>query len=72
MYEQLAGILRARISSGELSGRIPSIKHLAQEYGVSHRTVEKALDLLKQEGAVVAILGRGYFTAPLGAELEKI
>lgn len=70
MYEQLAGLLRDRISSGELSGRIPSIKHLAQDYGVSHRTVERALDLLKQEGAVVAVIGRGYFTAPLAA-LEK-
>jgi len=66
LHEQLAGILRTRISSGELTGRIPSIKSLAQEYGVSHRTVERALSTLKQEGAVVAVMGRGYFTAPLG------
>lgn len=63
LHEQLAGILRGRISSGELSGRIPSIKSLAQEYGLSHRTVERALNTLKDEGLVVALLGKGYYVA---------
>jgi DNA-binding GntR family transcriptional regulator len=63
LHEQVAGILRARISSGELSGRIPSIKSLAQEYEVSHRTVERALSTLKAEGLVVSLIGKGYYVA---------
>ena len=63
LHEQVAELLRGRISSGELSGRIPSIKHLAQEYEVSHRTVERALNTLKDEGLVVSLIGRGYFVA---------
>jgi DNA-binding GntR family transcriptional regulator len=69
LHEQLAGLLRGRISSGELTGRIPSIKHLAQEYGLSHRTVERALRTLKDEGLVVSLLGRGYFVAGSGLAL---
>jgi DNA-binding GntR family transcriptional regulator len=63
LWEQLADILREQIRSGELSGRLPSGKTLAQEYEVSHRTSERALQALKAEGLVVAVVGRGYFVA---------
>jgi DNA-binding GntR family transcriptional regulator len=43
LHEQLADILRARIKSGEYTGRLPSARHLAQEFEVSHRTSETAL-----------------------------
>ena len=65
LYEQLAGRLRSRISSGELTGRIPSIKSLSQEYEVSHRTAERALMILRDEGLVVALIGKGYYVARL-------
>ena len=63
LHEQVAELLRGRISSRELTGRIPSIKHLAQEYEVSHRTVERALNTLKAEGMVIALIGKGYYVA---------
>lgn len=61
LHEQLASILRGRISSGELPGRIPSIKALSQEYEVSTRTVERALNTLKDEGLIVALVGKGFY-----------
>jgi DNA-binding GntR family transcriptional regulator len=61
LHEQLSEILRAKIRSGEYSGRLPSARHLAQEHGVSHRTSEHALRTLKAEGMIVSVQGKGYF-----------
>lgn len=66
VYRQLAAILRGRIERGELPpGRpLPSKKTLQQEYGVSQGTVERALDLLRDEGLVATSMGRGVFVVP--------
>jgi len=64
LHEQLASLLRGQIRTGELTGRIPSIKHLSQQYEVSTRTVERSLTTLKDEGLIVARVGRGYFVKP--------
>lgn len=63
LWEQLAGILRAKIASGELTGRVPSIRTLSQEYDVSTRTAERALVALRDGGVLVVVVGRGYFVA---------
>ena len=63
LHEQLANLLREQIRTGGLTGRIPSIKHLAQQYEVSTRTVERSLGTLKDEGMIVARVGRGFFVA---------
>jgi GntR family transcriptional regulator len=63
LWEQLAGILRDKVSSGELTGRVPSIRSLSQEYGVSTRTSERALVALRDEGALVVLTGKGYYVA---------
>jgi DNA-binding transcriptional regulator YhcF (GntR family) len=47
LWEQLAGMLRAKVASGELAGRVPSLRSLSQEYGVSTRTTERALTTLR-------------------------
>ena len=64
LHEQLTSLLRSQIQRGELTGRIPSIKHFAQQYEVSTRTVERALNTLQDEGLIVARVGRGYFVKP--------
>jgi DNA-binding GntR family transcriptional regulator len=64
LHEQLASLVRGQIRTGELTGRIPSIKHLSQQYEVSTRTVERSLTTLKDEGLIVARVGRGYFVKP--------
>jgi GntR family transcriptional regulator len=61
LYRQVADLLRARIASGELTSRLPSLKTIAQEYGVSHVTAEKAVALLRDEGLVVVVVGRGAY-----------
>jgi DNA-binding GntR family transcriptional regulator len=38
--------------------------HLSQQYEVSTRTVERSLNTLKDEGLIVARVGRGYFVKP--------
>lgn len=61
LYEQVAAILRARIASGELTGRVPSIVAIAQEFGVAKGTAERALTILKDEGTITVVIGRGAF-----------
>ncbi len=53
-YEQLAGLLRERITSGELAvgDRLPSESALAKQAGVSRSTVREALRILEQGGLV--------------------
>lgn len=62
-YRQLAGILRDKISSGELApgSRLPSILELGDQYQVATPTVRKALALLKDEGLIVGVGGYGTF-----------
>ena len=66
VYEQLASILRGQIQSGELAPRrpLPSIRTLQERYGVSDGTVKHALQLLKDEGLVRTVIGRGIFVRP--------
>ena len=66
IYLQLAAILRARIASGELRpGRpIPSEQSLVQQYGVARLTARKAVALLREEGLVRHVVGRGTFVQP--------
>ena len=61
LYEQLAAILRGQIERGELTGRIPSVKTLAQQYEVAQGTAERALALLRQAGLLRSAMGRGHF-----------
>ena len=66
LYRQVAAFLRARIESGELTSRLPSLRTISQEYGVSHITAEKAMDVLREDGLVVTVIGRGTFVKPAG------
>lgn len=63
LYTQLADILREMIKSGELPPRsaLPSESYLQQEQGVSRGTVRMAMRILRDEGLVVTIRGRGTF-----------
>lgn len=67
VYVQLAGILRAQIQCGELAPRrpVPSKRTLTQAYGIAGGTVDRAMDLLRAEGLIKTVPGRGiYVTAP--------
>ena len=60
-YVQLAGMLRAQIQAGKIGPRVPSIMELADETGLSAATVKRALGLLRDEGAIFSVPGRGTF-----------
>jgi DNA-binding GntR family transcriptional regulator len=53
--------LRTMITDGRITGRVPSILSLAQEYGVSHRTSQRALTTLADDGLIVAVRGKGFY-----------
>lgn len=65
-YLQLAAILREMITSGKIGPNqpLPSIKTLAQEYEVAKGTAEKALGVLRDEGLVRTVPGRGIYVVP--------
>lgn len=65
-YLQLAAILREMITSGKIGPNQPllSIKTLAQEYEVAKGTAEKAFGVLRDEGLVRTVPGRGIYVVP--------
>ncbi|MGY4988928.1 GntR family transcriptional regulator [Streptomyces nigrescens] len=64
-FQQLAGILRARVKRGDWKPNraIPSENALAGEYGLSRPTVRRAIAALADEGLVYAVSGRGTYVA---------
>ena len=60
-YEQVAFMLRDEIAEGRLTGRIPSIHTIAEAHGVSHRTAARAVSILKGEGMIVNVPGKGHY-----------
>jgi DNA-binding GntR family transcriptional regulator len=66
LYEQLAGILAARIERGDWEPRrlIPSETHLCQEYAVARKTARRAIGLLVERGLVEVKPQRGVFVKP--------
>lgn len=63
LYRQVAAVLRGRIESGDLPANrpIPSIPHIQQEFGVARGTALRAVDLLRDEGLVHTVKGRGTY-----------
>jgi DNA-binding transcriptional regulator YhcF (GntR family) len=64
-YIEIADDIRDRIWDGKLppGTRIGTFGSLGTDYGAAKGTVDKALDVLRQEGAVVTIAGKGIFVA---------
>jgi GntR family transcriptional regulator len=63
VYRQLADLLRAAIQDGTYPPRtaIPSAKQLSSEHGLAVGTAVKAVAVLRDEGLVVGVPGRGVF-----------
>ncbi|MGW0968746.1 GntR family transcriptional regulator [Streptomyces sp. NPDC002516] len=61
-YEEIAESLRARIAAGEFApgDTIPSGRDLAEQWDVSRATAIKAVDVLRNDGVVVAKQGTGF------------
>ena len=65
VYIQLANLLRRGIQDGTYppDRALPSIRTLQQTHGVADGTVQKALRILKDEGLVHTVQGRGVFVS---------
>ena len=58
---QIANQLREAIASGEITDQLPSLTEIAEEAGVVVGTVSRAIQILKEEGLVYGVPGRGTF-----------
>lgn len=67
VYAQLVGILRRQVACGVLrpGDQLPSEAQLCRRYGVSPMTVRRAINILVDQGVVVAEQGRGTFIRPV-------
>jgi DNA-binding GntR family transcriptional regulator len=63
LYVQLANTLRDMITSGEIPPHhaLPSISYLRQEHDVADQTVKKAIAILRGEGLVHTVQGKGTY-----------
>jgi len=63
LYRKIAARIETGIDRGDFKPgeKIPSIRHLATEYGCSKLTVQKAFDLLKNRGFIENIVGSGSY-----------
>ena len=67
-YVEIADAIRQRVRNGEVDeeGRVGTFGSLQEDYGAAKGTVDKALGLLREEGVVVTIAGKGIFAAGTG------
>jgi len=63
LYVQLAAVLRERITTGVYAPNrsIASVAELQEEFGLARGTILKAIDVLRAEGLVRSVVGRGTF-----------
>jgi GntR family transcriptional regulator len=62
-HEQVAEQLRALVADLDDDAPLPSVSRVAQEAGLSGKTVTKAFHALRDEGLIYIISGRGSFKA---------
>ncbi|MEY9944728.1 GntR family transcriptional regulator [Kitasatospora sp. GAS1066B] len=64
--EQVAAEIRRRISDGKYpTGRLPSTRELAAEFGIAPQTLRNGLRPLVAEGLIFSEGNRGYFITKL-------
>ena len=73
IYEQISSQIKAQILSGTLAAgaKLPSIRALASDLGVSVITTKRAYDELEKEGFIYTIAAKGCFVAPKNVELLR-
>lgn len=60
-FQRLREQIRRAVASGELSGKLPGERMLADRFGVNAKTLSKALTDLAAEGLLERSIGRGTF-----------
>lgn len=65
LYEQIVSQIKAQVMSGELQAgeALPSIRSLAKSLHISVLTVQKAYDVLQQDGFIKTTAGKGCYVS---------
>jgi len=65
LYEQIVSQVKAQIMSGELKAgeALPSIRSLAKSLLISVLTVQKAYDILQEDGFIETTAGKGCYVS---------
>lgn len=65
VYAQVASHIRSRIDSGEWppGRRLPAERELAEFYGVAYDSIRRATAMLREQGLIVTVHGRGTYVA---------
>ena len=65
IFLQLAEVIKSQIVSGKLIAceKLPSVREFALLYGVNPNTVQKALQILEDDGLIVTDRTNGKFVA---------
>ncbi|MEV6302891.1 GntR family transcriptional regulator [Actinoplanes sp. NPDC051861] len=73
VYRDIANAIRADIEERRLveGDRLPTVRDLAQRFGVPTGTVAKAVDILRADGVIVARHGRGLYVRSFGRVLRS-
>lgn len=73
VYRDVANAIRADIEARRLveGDRLPTVRELAERYGVPTGTVSKAVDILRADGVIVAKHGRGLYARSFGRILRS-
>lgn len=66
LYRQIAEQIKTQIGNGRLPAntRLPTVRQLAQELGVTRLTIQNAYGELQADGWIEATVGRGTFVSP--------
>ncbi|MQY76376.1 MAG: GntR family transcriptional regulator [Spirochaeta sp.] len=71
-YIQLKNFIKSRIESGAMeSSKLPPVRQVARDLGVSVNTVLRAYDELGKEGMVTGTVGKGTFITTTPQELKR-
>lgn len=72
-YRQIANSIIMGIKCQRIGyqDRLPSINEVSMQYEVSRDTVEKAYKVLKKEGLILSVPGKGYFAADAGLNHDR-
>ena len=73
-YQQIADALLSGIQTKAIgvAEQLPSINEISAQYDVSRDTVERAYKLLKRDGFIKSVRGKGYFAREERADAPRV
>jgi len=65
LYVQVASVMRQRIEGGvwQVGDQISTLEELEKEFGVARITIRQGIEMLREEGLLEALQGRGTFVS---------